>query len=258
MRSPESPPMKLSIITVVRNDPRVAEAARSVVDQVFAGKLEYIVVDGASSDGTLAALAPFRDRIAHLRSEPDRGLYDAMNKGLALATGEVVGFLHADDRYPHAGVLARVAAAFADPQVQACHGDLLMLKPGESRRVLRYWRSGPFRRGSFQRGWMPPHPTFFVRRDVYTRLGGFDLAFAVAADFELMLRFLEVHGIASAYVPEVLVEMRAGGASNGSLAQIAAANGECRQAFRAHGLTPSPLFVPLKLGRHALQLFRRT
>lgn len=246
-----------TIITVVRNDPRVAAAAASVLSQEVDGGLEYIVVDGGSTDGTLPALAPFRGRIDRLVSEPDRGIYDAMNKGLALATGDVVGFLHADDVYPHPGVLAKVARAFQDPAIEACHGDLLMLAPGPDRRVLRGWRSSPFKPGAFRYGWMPAHPTFFVRRSLYARLGGFDLGYAIAADFELMLRFLERHRVVSTYLPEVLVEMRAGGASNGSLARIASANAECHRAFAANGLAPSLLFVPCKLARHALQVFVR-
>lgn len=248
---------RFSIVTVVRNDPRVAQAVQSVLEQKFDGSLEYIVVDGASTDGTHAALEPFKSRLNTIVSEPDRGIYDAMNKGLALTTGDVVGFLNADDRYAHAEVLARVARAFKDPDLQACFGDLAMLSQGEGANVLRCWRSSPFRPGAFNRGWMPPHPTFFARKEVYSRLGGFRPEFRIAADFELMLRFLEKHRIHSTHIPEVLIHMRAGGASNGSIGRIARANVECRRAFEANELPCSPLFIPLKLTRHAWQLFDR-
>lgn len=246
-----------SIVTVVRNNPQVAEAVASVLAQQGTGGVASIVIDGASTDGTLAALEPLRPRLARLVSEPDRGIYDAMNKGLALAEGDIVGLLNADDLYADDQVLARVARAFADPAVEACYGDLVYVRADDPARVLRYWRSGPPRPAAFPWGWMPPHPAFFVRRSVYERLGRFDTRYRIAADYEFMLRVLLKHRLAAAYIPEVLVRMRAGGASNGSLRAILRANAECRQAYRDLGLPCTPLFTPLKLARHALQLLQR-
>jgi glycosyltransferase len=247
----------LSLITVVRNNPLVAQAVASGLDQEGVDTIESIVIDGASTDGTLAALAPLRDRIARLVSEPDQGIYDAMNKGLRLATGDIVGILNADDLYQDRRVFARVLKAFEDPAVDACYGDLVYVRAEDPSKVLRYWHSGPPTPDCFQWGWMPPHPTLFVRRGVYATLGLFDTRYRIAADYEFMLRTLLKHRLKVAYIPEVLVRMRAGGASNGSLKGILRANTECRQAFRDLGLPCTPLFTPAKLARHAVQLFRR-
>jgi glycosyltransferase involved in cell wall biosynthesis len=246
-----------SLITVVRNNPLVVQAVTSGLDQEVVGRLEAIVIDGASSDGTLAALTPLRDRITHLVSEPDRGIYDAMNKGLRLASGDIVGLINADDLYQDRQVLTRVARAFEDPTVEVCYGDLVYVRSEDPSKVLRYWRSGPPSPDQFQWGWMPPHPTFFVRRSVYNRLGCFDTRYRIAADYEFMLRVLLKHRLKAAYIPEVLVRMRAGGASNGSLKGIFQANAECRRAFRDLDLACTPLFTPMKLARHALQLLQR-
>lgn len=256
---PEPPPSapSFSIVTVVRNNPQVAEAVASVLGQDHAGRLEAIVIDGASTDGTLAALAPLRDRLAHLVSEPDPGIYEAMNKGLRLATGDLVGLLNADDLYQDDQVLSRVARAFEDPAVDLCYGDLVYVRAEDPSKILRYWRSGPPRPEAFQWGWMPPHPTLFVRRSVYDRLGLFDTRYRIAADCEFMLRVLLKHRLQAAYIPEVLVRMRAGGASNGSLKGILRANAEYRRAFRDLDLPCTPLLTPLKLARHAAQLLRR-
>lgn len=247
----------ISLITVVRNNPQVAQAVASGLDQAYAGRIESIVIDGASTDGTLAALASLRGRIAHLVSEPDKGIYDAMNKGLGLATGDLVGLLNADDLYQDAQVFSRIARAFEDPAVEVCYGDLVYVRSEDPSKVLRYWRSGPPRPEAFQWGWMPPHPTLFVRRSVYDRLGLFDTRYCIAADYEFMLRILLKHRLKAAYLPEVLVRMRVGGASNGSLKGIIRANAECRRAFRDLGLPCTPLFTPAKLARHAVQLLRR-
>ncbi|MFN7958108.1 MAG: glycosyltransferase family 2 protein [Holophagaceae bacterium] len=247
----------ISLITVVRNNPLVVQALISILGQEYNGRIESIVIDGASTDGTLAALEPLRPRLTHLLSEPDRGIYDAMNKGLNLATGDLVGLLNADDLYQDCHVLARVSRAFETPEVEACYGDLVYVQADHPDRILRYWRSGPPRPDSFQWGWMPPHPTLFVRREVYERLGRFDLRYGIAGDYEFMLRVLLKHRLKTAYIPEVLVRMRAGGASNGSLRSIFRANVECRQAFRDLDLPCTMLFTPAKLARHALQLFQR-
>lgn len=249
--------LDLSLITVVRNNPLVVQAVTSGLNQDYKGGIESIVIDGASSDGTLEALTPIRARIAHLVSEPDHGIYDAMNKGLRMASGEIVGILNADDLYQDHHVFARVARTFEDPAVDVCYGDLVYVRQEDPTKVLRYWRSGPPRPGSFKWGWMPPHPTFFVRRRVYDQLGLFDLRYRIAADYEFMLRILAKFNRKAVYIPEVLVRMRAGGASNRSLNNILQANAECRNAFRDLDLPCSPLLTPLKLARHAAQLLHR-
>jgi len=226
--------MKLSIITVSYNSAAtIVDTVESVLAQTYA-KVEYLVIDGASSDETLARLEPYRDRIDVLVSEPDGGTYDAMNKGLARASGEVAGILNSDDVYADSGVLERVISAFAGG-VDCVYGDLQYVAQENPGRVVRDWRSGPYRTGAFRRGWHPPHPSFFVRRAIYEQLGGFRTELRIAADYEFMLRVMERAKRPAAYLPEVLVRMRTGGASNRSVANIWKANRECFRAWRMNG-----------------------
>ena len=160
-----------------------------------------------------------RKNIAQMVSEPDEGLYDALNKGIFRATGDVVGFMHADDAYASPQALERVAAAFEDPAVGAVYGDLVYVNKDDVSRVVRYWRAGEFRRSRLSQGWMPPHPTFYVRREHYQRLGGFNTRFRIAADYENMLRILWGGDVNAAYIPEVLVRMRMGGSQQPFVAQ---------------------------------------
>lgn len=228
--------MQISIITATYNCAATLNTClASVAGQSHADR-EHIVIDGASTDGTLGILDLHFAKLAALVSEPDGGIYHALNKGLALASGEVVGFLHADDRYADSGVLARIAAAFEDPAVAAVYGDLEYMNWAEPSRVVRHWRSGDFHLTRLRRGWMPPYPTLYLRRAVYERLGGFDTRYRIAADYDLMLRVLSRLPGRVVYLPEVLVRMRLGGESNRSLAQIARKSWEDYQALRGNGL----------------------
>jgi glycosyltransferase involved in cell wall biosynthesis len=250
--------MKLSIVTVAFNaEATIAEAVASVVGQRRAGyELEYIIVDGASTDGTLAALTPYRDGIARVISEPDRGLYDAMNKGVAAATGDFIGILNADDAYAHDEVLASVAARFAATGADALYGDLDYVAEDGSGRVVRRWRSGEMGSRSFLQGWMPPHPTFFLAQSAYAEHGGYTLDLRSAADYELMLRMLNKHKIHAAYLPDVLVKMRTGGVSNASWKNRVRANREDRAAWRMNGLRPLPWTLIIKPLRKVTQWVR--
>jgi glycosyltransferase involved in cell wall biosynthesis len=249
---------KFSIITVVfNNETTIADTVRSVAMQTYPN-IEYLVIDGKSTDGTLERLRDSDDTVTLLISEPDKGIYDAMNKGIALASGEFIGFINADDFYPSATVLATVAAAFEKSGADCCYGDLCYVSQVDPTRTVRYWRSADFVPGAFEKSWSPPHPTFFVRRSVYQRLGGFDLSFKIAADFELMARYLEAARITSCYIPEVLVKMRLGGTSNRSLSNIFKQNAEIRRAFSKNGLRSSLVsFVLNKLVTRAIQFVRR-
>ena len=239
--------MKISVITVVRNAARtIKETIASVAGQRHPD-IEYIVIDGASTDGTMEILKQHRDKIARLVSEPDDGIYDAMNKGIALATGDVIGFLNADDFYADETVLEQVAQTLVDPDIDACYADLVYVDSKDPGRVRRYWRSCPYRPGLFERGWMPAHPTFFARRTIYQRYGGFDLKFKLQSDFELTMRFLRVHGVRSRYVPGIWVRMRMGGATNRSVANVIRGNLEAYRACRKHHLGVSPVFVVQKV-----------
>jgi len=212
--------VKISVITAVYNNrDTLAAALDSALSQTH-DEVELIVIDGGSTDGTLDVLRSYADRLAVLVSEPDQGIYDALNKGIRLASGEVVGFLHSDDLFADGDVLSRIATAFADPVVGAVYGDLLYVRKVNPDQVVRYWRAGGFSPGKLARGWMPPHPTFYVRRSVYERLGLFDTNYRIGADYDCILRFLGRFGVQVWYIPEVLVKMRVGGASNRSLKNI--------------------------------------
>lgn len=227
--------MKVSIITAVYNNAEtVADAVESVRSQTH-NNIEHIVIDGGSDDGTLQVLEQYQSDLAELVSEPDDGIYDAMNKGIARAGGEIVGLLNADDYYRHDRVIERVVSEFQKQQADAVYGDLQYVDPGDGK-VLRHWEAGSFDPSKFERGWMPPHPTFFVRRKAYDRHGTFREDLNIAADYELVLRLLYRHGLQAAYIPEVLVQMRAGGASNNGLRSRFTTFWQDYKAWRMNGL----------------------
>ena len=249
--------MKVSVITVVHNcADTIEDAIRSVATQDYPD-VEHIIVDGASTDGTLDVIKRHSATVAKSVSEADKGLYDAMNKGIGIAAGEVIGFLNADDVYVNSHVLSRVAEAFRHTSTDACYADLVYVSPGDPKRAVRYWKSRPYEDGLFEKGWMPAHPTFFVRRTIYQQLGGFDLAFKRQADFELTMRFLAVHKIRSVYIPEIWIRMRAGGLSNNSLSGILQGNLEAYRACRKHNLQVTPLFMARKILSRLPQFFAR-
>ena len=249
--------MKLTITIPVFNEPRIARALDSILAQRLpaAVALELVVVDATSTDATPDVLARYADRIDTLVSEPDEGIYDGMNKGVALATGDVVGILSANDRYADDHALAAVAAAFAASEVDACYGDLEYRT--DDGRLVRRWRAGEHGRAKWRLGWMPPHPTFFVRRAVYQRLGAYDLRYPIAADYELMLRFMFKHNIRARYLPRTLVAMSPGGTSNASLGAVARANIEVARAWRNNGLGGWQLAPILKPARKIPQFAAR-
>jgi glycosyltransferase len=212
--------IKISVVTAVYNNIQtVGETINSILSQSYA-EVELIVIDGASTDGTLAVLETYRSHFDVLLSEKDQGIYDALNKGIQHATGDVVGFLHADDVFENCEVLTKIAAAFQDTSIDAVYGDLVYVRHDDIRQVIRYWKSGYYDDTALSRGWMPPHPTFYVRRSVYERLGSFDTHYRIAADYDTVLRFLAVGKIRATYIPDVLVRMRVGGISNRSLKTI--------------------------------------
>ena len=250
--------MKLSIVTVCYNsDKTIGHTLRSVREQTY-GLIEHIVIDGGSTDNTLAVVSAEGSHLAKIVSEKDSGIYDAMNKGIAMATGEIIGFINSDDFYASSDVLAKVVAVFNDSNIDACYSDLCYVKKNDILAVVRYWKSSTFRPNSFGGGWCPPHPTFFVRREIYERFGVFDLSYKIAADFELMMRLLEVHDVRVKYIPEVLVKMRMGGTSNRSLSNIVKQNKEVLRALKSHGF-PSSIWRVLvhKLISRGQQFFVR-
>lgn len=248
--------MKISVITAVyNNQATLADTLNSILAQDYRNT-ELIVVDGASTDGTLEVIQRYAGQIAQIVSEPDRGIYDALNKGIRLATGDIVGFLHSDDIFADNQVLTRIAAALANPSVDACYGDLCYVRQDKPERVVRYWRAGRYHPRLLARGWMPPHPTFYARRELYERFGGFDLNYRIAADYDCLLRFLGKGHIHCAYIPEVLVHMRLGGISNRSLPNLLRKSREDYRALRQNQIDGFSALL-LKNLRKLPQFFKR-
>jgi len=212
--------MKISIITSVYNNKEtIKDAIESVVNQIYKD-IEYIVIDGASSDGTIDIIKSYKDKITTFVSERDKGIYDGLNKGVSLATGDIIAFLHSDDLYANDAVVQMIADEFLkDSSLDGVYGDLIYTPKDDTSKVLRYWKSREFDMGLLKKGWMPAHPTFFVKREVYEKYGRFDLGFKIAGDYDFMLRVLSA-GIKVKYIPTVLYKMRVGGESNKSLKNI--------------------------------------
>lgn len=249
--------MKVSVITAVYNGAETIEdTINSVAGQTYPN-VEHIIIDGLSTDNTMSIVNRRRNDISVVVSEADMGIYDAMNKGIAVASGDVVGILNADDIYENDGVLARVAKLFADPELDACYANLVYVDRDNLKKVIRYWTSRPFEPGLFFKGWLPAHPTFFARKAVYDRCGGFDLDYKIQSDFELTLRLLELHRIRSLYVPEIWVRMRMGGTTNNSVINVIKGNLEAYRACKKHQLKVSPLFFVTKIAARVPQFFRR-
>lgn len=230
--------MKVSIITVSFNSAQtIADSIKSVINQDYKD-IEYIIIDGKSSDNTLAVIEPFKAQLAKLISEPDKGIYDAMNKGLALATGDVIGILNSDDVYADKAVISDIVLAMQRANTDACYADLCYVEKDNLSKVVRYWQSGPYVKDNFQKGWMPPHPTFFLKRECYQKFGFFNTEFRTSADYEIMLRMLFKEGSSCTYLPRVIIQMRVGGQSNVSIKNRIKANREDRKAWTVNGLKP--------------------
>ena len=229
----------ITVITpVFNNADTIGDCLSSISNQTI--PCQHIIIDGGSSDGTLEIIKQHKTPDAILISEPDQGMYDAINKGLELATGEVVGMLNGDDFFPCKDVLEKISLAFTDPKVDASYGDLLYVDREHTSKVTRTWRSGEYRRDKFYAGWMPPHPTFYLRRRLYQKYGGYRLDLGTAADYELMLRMLLKQEVAATYIPRVLVHMRTHGMSNASISNRLKANRNDRRAWRVNGIRPRP------------------
>lgn len=226
--------MKISIITAVYNrEVTVAQAIRSVRAQTWAN-VEHLVIDGASTDGTLDEVQRESHPGLKIVSERDNGIYDALNKGIRHASGDVVGVMHSDDFLASDRVLEKVAAAFGDPGIDAVYGDLDYVSATDETRIVRHWRAGTFTPANLKRGWMPPHPTLFLRRKVFELHGAYDTTYRIAADYDAVLRYFGRGSIRSYYIPEVLVKMRVGGESNKSLRKILCKSLEDYKALKSN------------------------
>lgn len=239
--------MKISLITVTYNSSQtLRDTFQSVLNQTYPD-IEYIIVDGASKDNTVSIIkeyeSKFQGRMKWI-SEPDKGLYDAMNKGIRMATGDVVGILNSDDLFMDNRVLEDIAKAF-DASTDAVFGNLYFVNQEDVNQIVRVWKGSPYK--SFKSGWHPAHPTFYVRRGAYEKYGVFDTSFNVSADFELMLRLIEKHGIRTKYLDRYMVRMRMGGESTKSIKNIIKGNRNIMQAFHKNGISVSPLYPVYRL-----------
>lgn len=236
--------MKISLITVTYNSARYLQnAIQSVYNQDYPN-IEYIIVDGGSTDDTLSIIEQNSSCITKWISEKDNGMYDAINKGMKMATGDVIGILNSDDILASKDVITKIAACFKEHKVDSLFGDLLYVDPEETSKIHRFWRGMPYNRKSFKLGWMPAHPTFYVRKEIVDQLGGYETHYFSASDFELMTRYLYKHRISSYYLPELIVKMRTGGMSNGSFKKRFRANRRDYLALKRNEV-PFPLIVSM-------------
>jgi len=240
--------MKFSIITAVYNNKKyIEDCINSVISQDY-NNIEYIIIDGGSDDGTTEIIYNAKCRIENeivefkFISEKDNGIYEALNKGLKIATGDVIGFLHSDDIFNNEYVISKIAKVFEDKNTDSVYSDLVYVYKDNPDKVLRYWKSGGFNSSLLNKGWMPPHPAFFVKKNIYDKYGGFDTSFKIASDYEIVLRFLAKHKISVSYLPEVTIKMRAGGASNKNIPSIIKKSREDYRVIKANSI-PFPLFT---------------
>jgi glycosyltransferase len=227
---------KISIITATWNCAQtLPDCLISVAQQTYANR-EHIIIDGASIDGTIDVINQHIDNVSTFISAPDKGIYDALNKGIELATGDVIGFLHADDLYASDATLAKIAEAFTDPSVCGVYGDLEYVRQFDTSCVVRRWKSKPFTNTDISQGWMPAHPTFYARREWYSRIGGFDTSYDISADYLSILKLFSKPEFKTKYIQDTLVIMRLGGASNKSIKAIIKKTKEDWRALRSCNL----------------------
>lgn len=247
--------MKVSIITVTYNSVNTLnDTIQSVFNQTYSD-IEYIVIDGNSSDGTIDVIRDNQNIVSKWVSESDQGIYDAMNKGLKMATGDIIGIINADDFYADERVVEDMVKIFQNTNSDACYADLDYVEENDLDKIQRKWRAGEYKKGSFYNGWMPPHPTVFIKKNVYEKYGNFNLELGTAADYEIMLRFIHKNNIRVEYLPRTLIKMRTGGASNATLLNRIKANSNDRKAWKVNNLKPRFYTLTLKPLRKIMQFF---
>jgi len=246
--------MKVTIITVALNNAEYIEACiQSVINQDYEN-IEYIVIDGGSTDGTKEKILEYRNYISYFVSEKDYGMYDALNKGINNASGDIVGFLHSDDVFFDSDVLSYISNCFADESIDALYGDVVFTKQNDINKIVRYYSSKKFDKKLFKYGYMPAHTSFFARKNVYDRFGYFKTDYSIAADFEQLLRFILIHSIETKYCERVFIKMRMGGKSNASLKNILTLNKEIMKACKENGIKTNYLNIYSKYFRKIFEL----
>ncbi|TCD02745.1 glycosyltransferase family 2 protein [Pedobacter psychroterrae] len=246
--------MKVSLITASYNSAATIEdTIKSVTSQTYKN-IEYIIIDGASSDNTLDIANSCIEGEHVIFSAPDKGIYDAMNKGITAATGDVIGIINSDDMYQDMHVIKEVMSHFeSDPELDIVYGDLVYVKADDVNKVVRKWHSAPYYPGFFEHANVPPHPTLFLRKKVYEKVGLFNLQYQLASDYEFMLRTFKKFNFKSLYIPRLMVKMRLGGATNKSLWNIFKGNKEILSAWRSNGLKVPFLLMPWRFMKRLIQ-----
>lgn len=249
--------MKVSIITATYNSSiYIVDCIGSTYNQTY-NNIEHIIIDGGSEDNTIEIIKSQPNRVTKIISEPDGGIYDAMNKGIMLANGDIIGILNSDDLYIKNDIIEKIVEEFKNnPILDGIYTDLVYVRPYDINKIVRYWKTGEFKKGSFKKGWHPAHPTLFLKKSVYQRYGLFDLQFNLAADFDLMLRLFERYSINTKYLPIVSVKMRLGGATNKSIVNIVQGNIECLQSFKNNSLQTPLLYFIYRLFPKLFQFFK--
>jgi glycosyltransferase involved in cell wall biosynthesis len=243
--------LKISLITVTRNAQKtLGRCIESVIAQNYTN-IEYIIIDGASTDDTLQIISQYKQYINYFVSEPDLGIYDAMNKGITIATGNIIGILNSDDFFPYNDIISNVAAVFATQNNDALYGNLDYVNPNGD--ILRKWIAKPYKYGMFNWGWMPPHPTFYCKRALFENLGLYNLEYGTAADYELMLRFIHLNKVKVFYLNKLMVKMVVGGTSNNSYTNRFKAWGNDFKAMGKNGVNFPHVCVIFKPLRKILQ-----
>ena len=246
--------MKVSIITATYNSAAtVADTLYSIQKQTYPA-IEHIIIDGLSNDNTLQIVSGF-NHVQQVVSEKDTGIYDAMNKGITYATGDIIGILNSDDFYPAENIIEEVVKIFNTTNCDALYGDLVFVDSVQTNKIYRKWIAGSYSDQLFLKGWMPPHPTFFVRKEIYNQFGKFNTTLKSSADYELMVRLLYLHKIKVGYLHGTLVHMRIGGQSTKSLSNRLKANYEDYQAWRLNSLKPKWYTLLLKPIRKIKQFY---
>jgi glycosyltransferase len=252
--------MNISIITATYNS---AETIQETIESVLSQNdcdIEYVVVDGQSNDGTLDIIkkneSRFNGRMQWI-SEPDKGIYDALNKGIRLVTGDIIGFLHSDDVFASPSVINTIQEVFEKTNADVVYGDLIYVDQKNPEKVLRYWRSQPFSSSLLLRGWMPAHPTVFMKKEIYEQHGGFDLSFSISADYDFLLRVFQDNSLRSVYLPQVITKMRLGGTSNKTIRNIVIKSKEDYWALRKNGFSHAGWILAMKNISKLTQFLKR-
>lgn len=250
--------MKISIITATYNSAETIKDTLLSVNAQTYSNIEHIIVDGSSKDNTLDIVRKYGKRISKIISEPDKGIYDAMNKGIQAATGDIIGILNSDDFFASSDVISSIVSEFKnDSTLEGVYTNLYYVKQDSPQTIVRHWVSKPFKEKSFFKGWHPPHPTLYLKREVYKKYGLFDLNFSLAADFELMLRFFERYKIKTKHLPFTTIRMRLGGATSKNWKNVRKQNIECIEAFKINEFKPPMFYTVYRLFPKLLQYFKK-